>query len=62
MTRGLLVRLLVGFGDACRAVGDLSAAVEAWQQAQQILHDLGWPESRPIRARLEQPGPSSPAG
>jgi len=54
--------MLVGFGDACRAAGDLSAAVEAWQQAQQILRDLGWPESRRIRARLEQAGPPSPPG
>ena len=60
--RGLLVRLLVGFGDACRAAGDLSAAVEAWQQAQQVLRDLGWPENRRIRARLEQAGPPSPPG
>ena len=49
--------LLVRFGDACRAVGDLPAAVEAWLQAQQILRDQGWPESPRIRARLEQAGP-----
>jgi tetratricopeptide (TPR) repeat protein len=54
--------LLVGFGDACRAAGDLPAAVEAWQQAQQILRDLGWPENPRIRARLEQAGPPSPPG
>jgi tetratricopeptide (TPR) repeat protein/transcriptional regulator with XRE-family HTH domain len=52
--------LLVGFGDACRAAGDLPAAAEAWQQAQQILRDLGWPENPRIRARLEQAGAPSP--
>ena len=41
MARGTLVRLLAEFGDACRAGGDLSAAAEAWQQALQILRDLG---------------------
>ncbi len=60
LARGILSRMLVGFGDACRAAGDLSAAVEAWQQAQQILRDLGWPESGRIRARLEQADPPSP--
>ena len=54
--------LLVGFGDARRAAGELSAAVEAWQQAQQVLRDLGWPESRRIRTRLEQADPPSPPG
>ena len=62
LARGLLSSLLVGFGDACRAVGYLPAAVEAWQQAQQIVRDLGLPESRRIRARLEQAGPPSPPG
>ena len=60
--RGVLVRMLVGFGDACQAAGDLPAAVEAWQQAQQILRDQGWPENPRIRARLEQAGPPSPPG
>jgi tetratricopeptide (TPR) repeat protein/transcriptional regulator with XRE-family HTH domain len=62
LVRWLLSSLLVGFGDACRAAGDLSAAVEAWEQAQQILRDQGWPESRRIRIRLEQVGPPSPPG
>ena len=53
--------LLVGFGDACRAAGDLPAAVQAWQQAQQARRDLGVPESPEIRARLEQAGQPSPA-
>jgi tetratricopeptide (TPR) repeat protein len=60
--RGVLVRMLVGFGDACQAAGDLPAAVEAWQQAQQILRDQGWPENPRIRARLEQADPPSPPG
>jgi tetratricopeptide (TPR) repeat protein len=57
--------LLVRFGDACRATGDLPTAVEAWQQAQQILRDQGWPESPRIRARLKQaglPGAPGPPG
>ena len=62
MARQIRHMLLVGLGDACRAAGDLPAAVEAWQQAQQILRDLGWPENPRIRARLEQAGPPSPPG
>jgi hypothetical protein len=54
--------MLPEYGDACRAAGDLPAAAGAWQQAQQIRRELGWPESRGIRARLEQAGPPSPAG
>jgi tetratricopeptide (TPR) repeat protein len=60
LARGMLSSLLVGFGDACRAAGDLPAAVEAWRQAQQILRDQGWPENPRIRARLEQAGQPSP--
>ena len=62
LARRMLSGLLVACGDACRAVGDLPAAVEAWQQAQQILRDLGWPENPRIRARLEQADPPSPPG
>jgi tetratricopeptide (TPR) repeat protein len=61
MARGILVLLLTDFGNACRAAGDLAAAAEAWQQALQILHDLGLPENPEIRAWLEQAeSPSSP--
>ena len=60
MTRAILVGLLAEFGDACRATGDLPAAVEAWQQALQILRDLGWPDMLGVGARLEQAGPPSP--
>ena len=56
MARGTLVRLLAEFGDACRLGGDLQAAAEAWQQALQILHDLGWPDFLGIRARLDRLG------
>jgi tetratricopeptide (TPR) repeat protein len=59
LARRWLAVLLTGFGDACRAAGDLSAAVEAWQQALQILRDLGLPKSQRIRARLEQANPPS---
>ncbi|MGA8466700.1 MAG: tetratricopeptide repeat protein, partial [Trebonia sp.] len=57
MARGTLVRLLVEFGDACRADGDLSAAAEAWQQALQNLRDLGWPDILGVRTRLDRLGP-----
>ena len=62
MARGVLVIMLAEFGDACRAVGDLPAAVEAWQQALQVLRDLGWPDLLGVGARLEQAGLPSPAG
>ena len=61
MARGVLVIMLAEFGDACRAVGDLPAAVAAWQQALQVLRDLGWPDLLGIGARLEQAGLPSPA-
>ena len=41
LARWMLASLLAEFGDACQAAGDLPAAVEAWQQALQILDDLG---------------------
>jgi tetratricopeptide (TPR) repeat protein len=62
MTRAILVGLLAEFGDACGAAGDLPAAVEAWQQALQILRELGWPDMQGVGARLEQAGPPSPPG
>ena len=62
LARAVLVSLLAEFGDACRAVGDLPAAVEAWRQAVQVLRDLGWPDLLGVGARLEQAGPPSPAG
>ena len=54
MARGVLVIMLAEFGDICRAAGDLPAAVEAWQQALQVLRDLGWPDLLGVGARLEQ--------
>jgi len=62
MARGVLVIMLAEFGDACRAVGDLPAAVQAWRQALQVLHDLGWPDLLGVGARLEQADQPSPAG
>jgi class 3 adenylate cyclase/DNA-binding SARP family transcriptional activator/tetratricopeptide (TPR) repeat protein len=62
MGRALLLSLLAGLGDACRADGDLPAAVQAWQQALRVLDDLGWPDLLGIHARLEQAGPPSPPG
>ena len=47
LARAVLVRLLAGFGDACRAAGDLAAAVEAWRQAA---------------AGPQRPGVAGPAG
>jgi hypothetical protein len=48
---GGLIRLLTGSGDACQATGDLPAARQAWQQAQQIRGDLHLPEDRRNHAR-----------
>ena len=62
MARGVLVIMLAEFGDICRAAGDLPAAVEAWQQALQVLRDLGWPDLLGVGARLEQADLPSPAG
>ena len=62
MSRAILIIILADFGDACRAAGELSAAVEAWQQALQVLSDLGWPDLFGIQARLEQAGLPSPPG
>ena len=62
MARGVLVIMLAEFGDICRATGDLPAAVEAWQQALQVLRDLGWPDLLGVGARLEQADLPSPAG
>ncbi len=62
MARGVLVIMLAEFGDACRATGDLPAAVEAWRQALQVLRDLGWPDRLGVGARLEQADQHSPAG
>jgi tetratricopeptide (TPR) repeat protein len=60
--RWVVVNLLAESGDACRAAGDLPAAVGAWQEAQQVLRDLGWPDLLGVGARLEQAGPSSTPG
>ncbi len=62
LARAMLVSLLAEFGDASQAAGDLPAAVEAWQQAVQVLRDLGWPDLLGVGARLEQAGLPSPAG
>jgi tetratricopeptide (TPR) repeat protein len=62
LARWWLASLLADFGDACRAAGDMPAAAEAFQQAWQILDNLGLPENRRIRARLEQAGLPSPLG
>jgi hypothetical protein len=60
MAHWVLGMVLAGYGDACQRAGDLPAAVEAWQQALQILHDLGWPDLLGVRARLEQASAPSP--
>lgn len=44
LARWMLASMLAEFGDACQATGDLPAAVEAWQQASQVLDDRGWPD------------------
>jgi tetratricopeptide (TPR) repeat protein len=49
--RAMRASMLAGSGDACRAAGDLPAAVEAWQQALQVLRNLGWPDFLRVGAR-----------
>jgi tetratricopeptide (TPR) repeat protein len=58
LARLMTAIILSGFGDASRAVGDLPAAVEAWQQALQVLDGLGWPDLIGIGARLEEVAPA----
>jgi hypothetical protein len=60
MARRVLVIMLAEFGDACRAVGDLPAAVAAWRRAVQVLDDLGWPDRPGVGAGLERAGLPSP--
>ena len=62
LARRWLASLLASFGDACRAAGDLPAAVEAWQQALQILHDLGLPDEPPDPRQARAGRPAQPAG
>jgi tetratricopeptide (TPR) repeat protein len=62
LARRWLASLLTSFGDACQAAGDLPSARQAWQQVMQIRDDLGMPESRRLRARLEQADLPSPPG
>jgi DNA-binding SARP family transcriptional activator/tetratricopeptide (TPR) repeat protein len=54
LARRWLASLLAEFGDACAAASDLPAAAGAWQQALQILDELGLPDNLGVRARLEQ--------
>jgi transcriptional regulator with XRE-family HTH domain/tetratricopeptide (TPR) repeat protein len=62
LARRWLASLLASHGDACQAAGDLPSARQAWQQALQIRNNLGLPDSRRIRARLEQADLPSPPG
>ncbi len=54
LARRWLADLLADFGDALQTAGDPPAARQAWQQALQILHDLGLPANPRIRDRLQQ--------
>jgi hypothetical protein len=60
--RALMIIVLAELGDAFQAAGDPPSAAEAWQQALQVLGDLGWPDLAGIGARIEQAGPPSPPG
>jgi tetratricopeptide (TPR) repeat protein len=60
LARRWLASLLTAFGDACQAAGDLPAARQAWQQALQIRDELGFQDTRRIRARLEHASAPSP--
>jgi tetratricopeptide (TPR) repeat protein len=59
LARNWLASLLADLGDACLAAGDLPAARRAWQQALQIRDELGLPDTRRLRARLEHASPPS---
>jgi len=59
VARRLLARQLTDFGDACQAAGDLTAAVKAWQHAQQVIGDLRLPDSPELHARLGRAEPPS---
>jgi len=54
--------MLAEFGNVCRAAGELSAAVESWQQALRVLRELGWPDLAGLGARLKQVDQPSSAG
>jgi hypothetical protein len=60
MARGVLVIMLAEFGDACRAVGDLPAAVATWRWVVLVVDDLGWPDLLGVGAGLERAGLPSP--
>jgi len=61
LARALMILMLTELGDTRQAAGDLPAAAEAWQQALQVLDDMGWPDLAGVGARLEQLGlPSLP--
>ena len=62
LARRWLASLLADFGDACQAASDMPAAASAWQQALQILDELGLPDSLGVRARLEQASPRDRPG
>ncbi|HEY2305049.1 MAG TPA: tetratricopeptide repeat protein [Streptosporangiaceae bacterium] len=62
LSRKVLAGLLASYGDACQAAGDPAAARQAWQQALQVRHDLGLPDSPRIRAKLERASQPSQAG
>ena len=55
-----MVLMLTELGDTCQATGDLPAAAAAWQQALQVLDDMGWPDLTGVAAKLEQADPPSP--
>jgi DNA-binding SARP family transcriptional activator len=57
LTRALMSVMLAELGDACEATGDLPAAAKAWQQALQVLDDMGWPDLFGVGAKLEQVSP-----
>jgi tetratricopeptide (TPR) repeat protein len=60
LARKWLASLLARLGDASKAAGDLPAARQAWQQAQQIRDDLGLPDTQ-SGARFEQASTTEPA-
>lgn len=50
---------MADLGDACLIVEDVLAARQAWQEALDILDDLGHPDADQLRDRLAGLGPVS---
>ncbi len=60
--RYLEANTLTHLGDSCHASGDARRALDAWQQAHDILDDLQHPDTDQVRAKLAAAGARLPFG